>query len=76
VYVIRFGRAHQPFPTIWVIGGFADWIIREDKKQDVFRAVIDNLVRLAWFEKKCIAGFDGCCSTLVSCETSSGNGAF
>lgn len=61
-----FRHMNSPLPAVGVVPGFAHRIIRNDIKDQVLRAVIDELMRLAWREEKSIPWFNGCETILVS----------
>ncbi len=55
-----FGQAHAPFLADRIIERLTNQIVGHDVKDQIFRAVIDQLVRLAGFEDEGVAPFDGC----------------
>ena len=49
----------RPFLTVWVGGGVADWIVRDDVINEIFVAVVARLMRFAWSEEKASPGPTG-----------------
>src|SRR4030095_54657 len=54
-----FRNAHTPLLAIRIVDGFADGIVRHDEQGQILQAIVNELMRLAWLEKKRIARLNG-----------------
>src|SRR2546423_15378034 len=51
-------RTDEPLLAVGIVGRFANWIVRDEEENEIFRTIIEEGVRLFGLENEGVASFD------------------